>query len=754
MKYTLIRQISHLALILALAGTASAQTESDYDAFGITDDNIPLDQLVPQDDTLPPPQTFLSDGPEAEADTALGAESPAPQADSAPVAAQDSTPEQPQIARFTAPADWVSYEIKGITFSAPPDWSVVKESRDELFLFGGDMKTHAGPSFAVRYDRKNLLDDDEMEILSVSEHLLADSSLYNRVVVHGEMDGGKIQLDAVAFQSLETNEDDDYLSFTTATFNDDYSTYGETFEQVLGTVKTPAVGPQTRPEALDGLVSYKAPKSWVIHNSVDGEFVSLRTKYYAGYIAIAFAGRVIGDLGMDGSVPADATAPQAANIFGQEAMLQTWESSPEFYIGARMVSGRYSYYRLNKCLPDGAPIGIVLAGPPEFFEGEEFSEAMAGIALSLPEGMQDCAELSDRTNEVAPQPAEQQAPAAVETPTPAPQQNIAQGGNAGQMLDVEGVQFNLPQDWTAINDSPSDKIFTSPDGRFTVLAFWWFPDEPITNYDDISVKQVVNDHEPSTRITSQIGNLTTILNVTERARTDENRFIFTVEGSNVSLDELTALHDTLVPSLRFNNVFNPEAALDASSESANPAPAPAPATQSSQSAAVWESYLNTRFGTQVSYPSHMFREMDAPQNNDGRSFEGINGSQSFLVFGQHNINGLGVRDLIEQDLSWGGYDEVTYKKMGEGWYVLSGFKGHNIFYRKVLVDAQNELFHVLEITYPSAQKEKFDSVVTKMAASFAMATEVSPPRPGAAVENTTRPQTTPGNRDEIEAVKK
>lgn len=715
MKHLIVRQVAQLAVIVALVGPTLAQTEDGYDTFGVVDDNIPLDQLAPFDDTLPPPQTFLSDDPGVVTE---GAAAVPPQA----TVAQDAKPAVPQIARFTPPADWTRHEIKGITLSTPAAWVVTKRRDDELVLFGGDMETHAGPSFMVRFDRKSLLEQDEMDLVSKNEHLLADGGLYTRVVVHGEMAGGKVVLDAVGFETPETNGDDDYLSFMAATFNDDYSAYKELFDQILGTVVVSTAAPKARPEAFDGLVSYVVPKGWVVHSSADGEYVALRTKYYAGYIAIAIADRVAAKQGMDDEVPAKASTPQAAQIFGQDAILQTWQGPTEFYVGASVVAGQYSYYRLNKCLPNDVPIGIVLAGAPAFFQGDDFEQALAGITFSMPEGMKECGLPSSASPTVPPEPTKQQEPA-VGAQASVPQQNTTQTVATGQTLNVQGVQFTLPQNWTAINDSPSDKIFTSPDGRFTVLAFWWFPDEPITNYDDISVKQVVNDHEPSTRITSKIGALTTILNVTERARADETRFIFTVEGSNVPLDELRALHDALIPTLRFNNVFNPEVAREAVLEPADPAPAPV--DPKPQSTATWTSYENTRFGTRVSYPSNLFRELEAPSNNDGRSFKGIRGSHSFLVFGQHNVQSLGIQGLIDQDKSLGGYDTVTYEKTGDGWYVLSGFKGRDISYRKVILDTQNEVFHVLEITYPKALKKQFGSVVIDMAASFEVATDAS-----------------------------
>ena len=73
---------------------------------------------------------------------------------------------------------------------------------------------------------------------------------------------------------------------------------------------------------------------------------------------------------------------------------------------------------------------------------------------------------------------------------------------------------------------------------------------------------------------------------------------------------------------------------------------------------------------------------------------------------------------MRQDIEQGGTDSVTYRKSGEGWYVLSGYgDGGVIYYRKVILDPSG-LVQVFEIAYPPSLKEAFDPVVTYMANSF------------------------------------
>ncbi len=132
----------------------------------------------------------------------------------------------------------------------------------------------------------------------------------------------------------------------------------------------------------------------------------------------------------------------------------------------------------------------------------------------------------------------------------------------------------------------------------------------------------------------------------------------------------------------------------------------------------WSTYVNDRFGAAIDFPTAKFVPLAPPDNGDGRTFESPGGEVRFLVFGQYNALGLGLAELIADDVANGGYRAVTYQRKGAGWYVLSGYKGSDIFYRKVLLLDGGDGLHVFEITYPRGLKAAFDPIVVRMAASL------------------------------------
>ncbi len=132
----------------------------------------------------------------------------------------------------------------------------------------------------------------------------------------------------------------------------------------------------------------------------------------------------------------------------------------------------------------------------------------------------------------------------------------------------------------------------------------------------------------------------------------------------------------------------------------------------------WQTYSNARFGTSIDFPAGHFAPGPAPENGDGLRFSGSDGVSGFIIFGRYNVMKLPMSGLIAEDMASEHYDEITYQKWDKGWYVLSGFSGDNIFYRKVILRPVDETIHTFEITYPKAQKEMYDAVVSRMSQSF------------------------------------
>ena len=122
-------------------------------------------------------------------------------------------------------------------------------------------------------------------------------------------------------------------------------------------------------------------------------------------------------------------------------------------------------------------------------------------------------------------------------------------------------------------------------------------------------------------------------------------------------------------------------------------------------------YCNSRFGFCVEYPSE-FGSEPAPDNNDGRVFFDRNGFR-MTAAGINNVTDETLKSEIEVFLDR--FDTVTYRKLGNNWYALSGYKGEDIIYIKSWVGAGS--INHLYLQYPSALKADYDYVVKRIVKS-------------------------------------
>ena len=61
---------------------------------------------------------------------------------------------------------------------------------------------------------------------------------------------------------------------------------------------------------------------------------------------------------------------------------------------------------------------------------------------------------------------------------------------------------------------------------------------------------------------------------------------------------------------------------------------------------------------------------------------------------------------------------VTYKKQGPRSIVISGIRGHTIFYHKAIATCQDKIWNSLWVDYPVSAKGKYDSLVTHVSRSL------------------------------------
>jgi hypothetical protein len=126
----------------------------------------------------------------------------------------------------------------------------------------------------------------------------------------------------------------------------------------------------------------------------------------------------------------------------------------------------------------------------------------------------------------------------------------------------------------------------------------------------------------------------------------------------------------------------------------------------------WTTYRNARFGYDFYYPTALFDAGQLPENGGGQTFNSKDGRAKIVVFATQNgekFTPTEYRKVILQE--FGGYDKMDYSPTGQTWFVLSGFRGDNIYYQKVMFSCANQVINALSITFPTAEKPHYERLV-------------------------------------------
>lgn len=139
-------------------------------------------------------------------------------------------------------------------------------------------------------------------------------------------------------------------------------------------------------------------------------------------------------------------------------------------------------------------------------------------------------------------------------------------------------------------------------------------------------------------------------------------------------------------------------------------------------AGTYDTYCNARFGYCIEYPHGLLLPQPEAPNGDGRIFTDRNGTEILRVFGRINMDADGnpvsltrqfQLDLQEAEKNG---DSITYRKLGDTFFVISGYRQGAIFYRKTI--ARDDAFAYASMRYPATAKATYDPVSANISRSF------------------------------------
>lgn len=135
----------------------------------------------------------------------------------------------------------------------------------------------------------------------------------------------------------------------------------------------------------------------------------------------------------------------------------------------------------------------------------------------------------------------------------------------------------------------------------------------------------------------------------------------------------------------------------------------------------YDQYCNVRFDYCLDYPKFLNPQPESA-NGDGRIFNNEKGEEVLRVFGRFNLDAEGKTISLERQYNTDITDNlkkknnITYKKLGKTFFVISGFRNGKIFYQKTIF--KNDAFSFAILQYPTNDKEIYDKVSTEIFKTF------------------------------------
>jgi hypothetical protein len=133
----------------------------------------------------------------------------------------------------------------------------------------------------------------------------------------------------------------------------------------------------------------------------------------------------------------------------------------------------------------------------------------------------------------------------------------------------------------------------------------------------------------------------------------------------------------------------------------------------------WAHERDPGLGFDFSYPLNLFQRTEGDGKPSFHYFVSRDAEAKLMVGAWNNEAGQTPSEFKQWLLAnTGGYDEMTYVPRGRTWFVISGYRGDDIYYEKVMFSCAGSVVNIFAITYPQGLRHQYDPVVEKVEDSF------------------------------------
>ncbi|MFV0469705.1 MAG: hypothetical protein ACK5MK_12355 [Dysgonomonas sp.] len=135
----------------------------------------------------------------------------------------------------------------------------------------------------------------------------------------------------------------------------------------------------------------------------------------------------------------------------------------------------------------------------------------------------------------------------------------------------------------------------------------------------------------------------------------------------------------------------------------------------------YDVYCNTRYNYCIKYPKTILIPQGESDNGDGQVFSTQDGENELRVYRDARTitisRNFSIEMAYDQDMAERSKSsEITYHKVDDNFYVLSGYQGENIFYQKTIY-RDGELTTAI-LTYRKGNRAQFDNLIEPIFSSL------------------------------------
>jgi hypothetical protein len=132
----------------------------------------------------------------------------------------------------------------------------------------------------------------------------------------------------------------------------------------------------------------------------------------------------------------------------------------------------------------------------------------------------------------------------------------------------------------------------------------------------------------------------------------------------------------------------------------------------------WQTYANPRFGTHADYPAAIFtRRAPPPENGDGQTFIGKDGTARLAIYGSFNSGDHTPRSYVDELIRPRG--AIAYEHIAKNFFAVSGRRGETVWYQRCNFEGGAAgIIHCFVLEYPAKQKQQWNPIVARIAKSL------------------------------------